>query len=85
MQLCTNTPNYEEKGIMNTMATMMLRAKKSIKLITPYFLPTELCLSVLKIAARSGIDVQIILPGKRDNKNFILTMNRGQYSELLKV
>jgi cardiolipin synthase len=25
------------------------------------------------------------LPGKRDNKNFILTMNRGQYSELLKV
>lgn len=85
MQLCTNTPNYEEKGIMNLMAIMMLRAKKSIKLVTPYFLPTELCLSALKIAARSGVNVQIVLPGKRDNKSFIMTMNRGQYTELLNV
>lgn len=85
MQFCTNTPNYLEKGIMNTMALMILRARKSIKLVTPYFIPTELCSSALNIAARSGVNVEIIVPGKPDNKNFILIVNRSQYPELLKT
>jgi cardiolipin synthase len=83
MQLCINTPNYEEKEVMNTMASLMLRANHSIKFVTPYFLPTELCLSSLKIAAHEGVDVKIIVPGKRDNKGFIITANRGQYLELI--
>jgi cardiolipin synthase len=85
MQFFTSAPNVTEKSIMNTIATMILRAKRSIKIVTPYFVPTELCSSALGVAARSGIKVQIILPGKPDNKNFIITVNRGQYLELLNM
>jgi cardiolipin synthase len=85
MQLCTSAPNSVDKGIMNTMSTMILHAKKSVELVTPYFAPTELCSSALNIAARSGVKVRIILPGKPDNKNFIVTVNRGQYLELLNM
>jgi cardiolipin synthase len=53
--------------------------------VTPYFVPTELCSSAIGIAARSGIKVQIIVPGKPDNKRFIVTVNRGQYPELLNM
>jgi cardiolipin synthase len=84
MQFCSSTPNYSEKGIMNAMASLMFRAKKSIKLVTPYFVPTELCTSAIHIAARSGVNVEIIVPGKPDNKNFIVIMNRGQYMDFIK-
>lgn len=85
MQLCNSAPNFIDKEVMNTMSAMILRAKKSIQLVTPYFVPTELCSSALNIAARSGVNVKIIVPGKPDNKNFIVTVNRGQYPELLNM
>jgi cardiolipin synthase len=85
MQFCSSAPNCLDKGVMNAMSAMILRAKKSIDLVTPYFVPTELCTSALNIAARSGIKIRIIVPGKPDNKNFIVTVNRGQYSELLNM
>jgi cardiolipin synthase len=53
--------------------------------VTPYFIPTELCAASLNIAARSGIDIKIILPGKSDSKKFTVIMNRGQYAELIKM
>ncbi|MDR0739321.1 MAG: cardiolipin synthase [Mycoplasmataceae bacterium] len=85
MQFCTSAPNYQEKGIMNLIVLLVLKAKKSIKIVTPYFIPTEFSDSILNIAARSGIDIQVILPGKSDNKKFTVLMNRGRYTELLKM
>jgi cardiolipin synthase len=85
MQFCSSGPNSLNKSVMNTMSAMILRAKKSIKLVTPYYVPTELCSSALNIAARSGVNIKIIMPGKPDNKNFIVTVNRGQYLELLNM
>jgi cardiolipin synthase len=83
MQALTNEPRYENKGILNVMASMILKAKKSVKLVTPYFAPTELCEGALFISARSGINVQIIVPGKSDNKNITLVTNRSYYERLL--
>ncbi|GHU47654.1 hypothetical protein FACS1894218_2540 [Bacilli bacterium] len=58
-------------------------AKKTIKIVTPYFLPTESVSESLKLAAMNNIDIQIILPGKRDNKDFIIPMNRSQYPDFM--
>src|SRR5699024_12763564 len=41
-------------------------AKKSVSIISPYFVPDEESLAILRRVAMSGIDVNIILPGKGD-------------------
>jgi cardiolipin synthase len=84
-QLSISSPNYSEKGVSNTMISLFLKAKKSIKLVSPYFLPTESTINALKIAAQNGVEVKVLLPGKRDNKDFILPMNRSQYRQLFET
>jgi cardiolipin synthase len=56
-------------------------AKKSIKIVTPYFLPPEEIINALVLANIKGVEVQIILPSKRDDHDFILLMNRNSYSK----
>jgi cardiolipin synthase len=46
-------------------------------------LPTDLLLSALTIASWNGVTVEIIVPGRRDNKDFIIHMNRTNYQRLL--
>ncbi len=46
--------------------TIMGAARKSICLITPYFLPTHEVVGALKSAAVRGLDVRIILPAKNN-------------------
>jgi cardiolipin synthase A/B len=42
-------------------------AKRSIYISTPYFSPDESILTAMKTASLSGVDVQMILPGKSDS------------------
>lgn len=83
MQFTSSSPNYQEKGVNDTIFSLFSKAKKSIKIITPYFLPTDTVISTLQSAAWSGIKVDIILPGQNDDKDFILAMNRFSYNKLL--
>jgi cardiolipin synthase len=46
---------------------MISKAKESIYIQTPYFIPDESILNALIIAARSGIDVNIMIPCKPDH------------------
>ncbi len=46
--------------------TIMGAARKSICLITPYFLPTHEVVGALKSAAVRGLDVRVILPAKNN-------------------
>ncbi len=46
--------------------TIMGAARKSICLITPYFLPTHEVVGALKAAAVRGLDVRVILPAKNN-------------------
>jgi cardiolipin synthase len=46
---------------------MISKAKDSIYIQTPYFIPDESILNALLIAAKSGIDVNIMIPCKPDH------------------
>ena len=48
------------------MIRMIMSAKKSIFIQTPYFTPDAAFFSAVKIAANSGIDVRIMVPGEWD-------------------
>ncbi|WP_027119582.1 cardiolipin synthase [[Mycoplasma] testudinis] len=82
-QIVESSPGYNEKTLHDMLISLFAKAKSKIKIITPYFVPTEGVLTALRTASLSGIDVQIILPGMPDDKAYILTMNRFQYEKLI--
>lgn len=53
-------------AIRDLFATMIESARKSVKLINPYFVPTHRVRQALKRAVDRGIDVQIMLSAKGD-------------------
>lgn len=62
---------------------LITQAKKAVDIATPYFVPTPELLTALKIAARTGVRVRILLPGVPDKKS-VYAASRSFVSELLK-
>lgn len=66
-QIMTAGPNDTNVGaIEDALIYMIMRAKKSVYIQTPYFTPDEPFFTALKIAAGAGIDVRVMVPGKWD-------------------
>ncbi len=81
-QVVDSSPDYEGKSIKNEIINLILKAKKSISIITPYFFPTDDIVDSLIIAGQIGIDVKLLVPGKNDNKTFVTLLNRSYYNKL---
>lgn len=58
--------NYEK--ILFTILGAVSRSKKSIRIVTPYFLPDQTTSRILSIAALSGVKVEVIIPEKNNIK-----------------
>ncbi len=54
--------------ILKAFIGIISMAKKEICISTPYFIPTESILSILKVVAKSGVEIKILLPEKPDLK-----------------
>lgn len=67
VQIISSGPDTHEKSIRDTYLRMIHKANKSIYIQTPYFIPDEAIFSALLIAARSGIEVNIMIPCKPDH------------------
>lgn len=63
---------------------MCTSAKKYLYIQTPYFVPDEGLLDAIRIAAQSGIDVRLMIPGIPD-KNFVYKVTLSYIEELLKA
>jgi cardiolipin synthase A/B len=61
-------PDENFEKILFTILGAASRAQKSIRIITPYFLPDQTTSRVLSIAALSGVEVDIIIPEKNNIK-----------------
>lgn len=59
-------PYNEERDVRDAMLEMIQSAQKSIWIATPYFVPDDESLAAVRVAARSGKDVRVIVPGKGD-------------------
>lgn len=69
MVLLESSPEINEPILQNSILSMILSAKKSIVLVTPYLVPTPEIEAAIRTAALSGIDVRIYIPGKPDKKS----------------
>ena len=67
MQIISSGPDSKSQVIRNNYLRLIHLAKKSIYIQTPYFIPDDAILESLKIAAKSGIDVRIMIPCKPDH------------------
>jgi cardiolipin synthase A/B len=56
------------QSIMEAFFGMITNARKEILITTPYFLPNESILNALKITAKSGVKIKIIIPKRPDIK-----------------
>ncbi|MDM5187106.1 cardiolipin synthase [Bacillus sp. DX4.1] len=67
VQIVASGPSSDDTSIRNALLTVMGSAKKSIWIATPYFIPDQETLTLLRLSATAGIDVRILYPGKSDS------------------
>ena len=67
IQVVSTGPDSDVQNIKLGLIKMILMAKKSVWLQTPYFIPDESVQEALIIAAMSGVDVRIMIPCKPDH------------------
>jgi len=82
MQVVSSGPDADGEHIKNGYMKMINRAKRSLYMQSPYFIPDTSFLLALRLAVDSGVDVRIILPGIPD-KRLVYLISRSYLRELL--
>ncbi len=67
IQIISSGPDTRTKNIRDNYLELIHKAKDHIYIQTPYFVPDDAILSALKIAARSGVDVRLMIPCMPDH------------------
>lgn len=62
IQIVSCGPDRQREQIKRAFLKMITTAKKSIYIQTPYFVPDRTILECLKMAAQSGVDVNLMIP-----------------------
>ena len=65
-QIIFGGPYDSERILRDSIMELFGKAERSIQIASPYFVPDEESLSVIRRAARCGLKVQLIIPGKGD-------------------
>lgn len=66
-QIISSGPDHTRQVIRDNYLTLIHKARKSIYIQTPYFIPDEAVFEALYIAVSSGISVNIMIPCKPDH------------------
>ena len=82
MQIVGSGPDSPEEEIKCGMIKMCNDARNYIYLQTPYFVPDQAFLTSLVMAAESGVDVRVMLPGIPD-KPYVYYTSMSYVGELL--
>ncbi|MDY0023556.1 MAG: cardiolipin synthase [Candidatus Izemoplasmatales bacterium] len=59
-------PDFENGLIKDVYLKMITSAKKSVKIVTPYLIIEPEIFAAIKVAVKSGVDIELLLPGKHD-------------------
>lgn len=82
VQIIASGPDSDYPSIMYSLMQAILLAKERIYITTPYFIPEKSFIDALKIAALSGVDVKLLVPGVSDSW-VVNTTSQSYYEELL--
>lgn len=84
IQIVTSGPDSETENIKIGYIRMIMSAKKSVSIQTPYFIPDASLLDALRIACMSGVEVNLMIPNKPDHP-FVYWATLSHVGEMLKA
>ncbi|MCB2168950.1 MAG: PLDc N-terminal domain-containing protein [Deltaproteobacteria bacterium] len=67
-QLVASGPDVRNDSLRNAILTEIFRARRRIWVVTPYFVPDELLLEALCIAACRKVDISIFVPQRSNHR-----------------
>ena len=82
VQIVSSGPDSELPLIFYSLMAAIAAAKERVWLTSPYFIPGESLMDALIIAAKSGVEVKILVPGISDSK-MVNAAARSYYTELI--
>jgi cardiolipin synthase len=80
-QFMTNAPHIHQRFAYHALMNAIRRAKKTVYLTTPYFIPDLKLFRNIRRAASRGVDVRVLLPGQSDHP-FLIDVASGSYFSL---
>ncbi|MDR3240585.1 MAG: cardiolipin synthase [Lactobacillaceae bacterium] len=84
IQIVSSGPDNSDKQIQTGYLKMFATAAESITIQSPYFIPDQAVLEVLRMAAQSGIRVRLMIPAMPDHP-FVYRATEWYASQLLDV
>jgi len=75
-------PNEGEDNVLPLLFAQFAAARSRIDILTPYLVPDYGLVAALRIAARQGVTVRVLVPGK-SNHPLVAAAGRSYYDELL--
>jgi cardiolipin synthase len=84
MRVLGSTPDNGIPQYYITLLTAIRTAEKSVKITSAYFVPTKQEMESLTDAARRGVDVRLLLPGRSDSP-LSLAVAHSRYADLLEA
>ena len=83
VQVISGGPDVIEQSPVHVQYMMLFgRCRETLYIQTPYLVPDEASLAILKLAAASGVDVRIIIPDKPDHP-FVYWANLHYANQLM--
>ena len=67
IQIVSSGPDSKHQNVRNNYLKMINKAKNNIYIQSPYFIPDDVILDALRLAAMSGVDVRVMIPCKPDH------------------
>lgn len=82
VQIAASGPDADGEQIKCAMIKMINSAKRNIYIQTPYFVPDKPFANALVLAAKSGVDVELMIPGVPD-KRYVYYTTMSYVGEML--
>lgn len=84
IQIVSSGPDSDRPSIYYAIIKAIQSAKKEILLTSPYFIPGETIIDSMKMAALSGVEVKLLVPGISDSY-LVNAAAKSYYTQLLKA
>lgn len=84
IQVFGTGPLFTEAVARNNYINMINDAKHFIYITSPYFVVDKMVIDAIKLCAKRGVDIRIILPNTPDKK-WVFYLAHSYYEELIKV
>ena len=67
VQIVASGPDVEGDPLYESLISLLFAAQERIWVVTPYFVPDEILVRALDLAARRGVDVRLVIPNRSNH------------------